>query len=321
MTTSKFSSRFQKTALAAVLAALAATGCAADQPLAGLGSIFGTPAQAQTAAASPTAGKSIEGEIDAAKALTYLYGRVQTASPGTKTITMSYGKKLDCTEWAPQPLSNAYINRFNYADIITPEDARKNAEACKILGEKYEDEGMEKYMLVTVSQYLAGDNKEIPAIVVASTFIKKNGQWTLESNNDFTVEIFDVGVGPLIVPGRAGEKKPGVLVKTSTDYRECMAHNIYAIVPYGNAARLLPLFSPGSDGDAGTTLKTCSNSCFGNVAFDTVTKGDYHDIIVSYDDCDSGKKLGSQRWLFQNGTYVNIKAASKGKKGNTKKRR
>ena len=307
--------RFGKTLLAAALVAMAGTA-SADQSLLGkLGSIFGASSETKA-----TASKGIEGDIDAAKALTFLYGNVQTTNPGTKTITMPYGKELDCTEWAQQPLSAAYFDRFNYASIITAEDMRKKAEACKILAEKYTDEGVEKYMLVTVSQHLT-DNKTIPEIIVASTFVRKDGQWALESSNDFTVELFEIGVGPLVVPGRADDGKPEALVMTNTDYKPCMAHNVYAIVPLGGAARLLPLFSPGSNGDESTTLMTCNESCLNDVGFDTASQGDFSDIVVSYGNCDTGKKLGSQRWSFQNGKYVKLKAAGGKKKGGTKKRK
>ena len=70
--------RFGKTLLAAALVAMAGTGCATDQSLLGkLGNVFGSPAQAKSAAA----GKAIEGDITSTKALEFLYGNQAKASP------------------------------------------------------------------------------------------------------------------------------------------------------------------------------------------------------------------------------------------------
>ena len=89
--------RIGKTLLAAALVAMAGAGCATDQPLLGkLGGIFGAPAEAKTAAA---AGKPIEGDIDAAKALAYLYGGVQHNGRNKARNSVVW----DCAEWAPRP--------------------------------------------------------------------------------------------------------------------------------------------------------------------------------------------------------------------------
>ena len=58
-----------RTTLAAALVALACGGCALDQPLAGLGSIFGAPAEAKTAA-----GRRITGDINTTNAQRFLHG-------------------------------------------------------------------------------------------------------------------------------------------------------------------------------------------------------------------------------------------------------
>ena len=269
-------------------------------------------------AGTAAAGKAIEGDIDAAKALAFLYGNVQTAKPGTKTIDMSFKKKQDCTEWALHPLSAAYLDRFDYA--IAAEDKGKKAEACKILAEKYTDGGVEKYMLVTVSQHLA-NNKEIPEIVVVSTFVRRDGQWALESHNDFTLE---TGAAAVMATGRASTEKPGVLLESiSGNY--CMEYFVYAILPYGGGTKLFRLFTPDSNTDY-DTLGVCQNCYETSISFDTATKGEYNDIIVAYNDDECGKsERGSQRWRFQNGKYVKVKdvpkAAKKGGKKGAKKRK
>ena len=273
-------------------------------------------------AGAASAGKAIEGDIDAAKALTFLYGNVQTAKPGEKTISMSYRKEQDCTEWALHPLSAAYIDRFDYA--IDAGDKGKKAEACKILAEKYTDGGVEKYMLVTVSKHFPQQDKEIPGIIVASTFVRKDGQWTLESHNDFTLEAHETGVVDFMATGRAGTEKPGVLFETiSGNY--CMEYFVYAILPYGGGTKLFRLFTPGSNNDY-HTLDVCQNCYDTSISFDTATQGEYHDIIVAYNDDECGKsERGSQRWRFQNGKYVKVKdvqkAPKKGGKKGAKKRK
>ena len=281
--------------LAATLVALAGTGYAAGQP--------------------------IEGDIDAAKALAYLYGNVQAAKPSEKSIRFGLSKQ-DCTEWALQPLPAAYFVSSFDGSSINAEDQGKKAEACKIVGEKYTDEGVEKYFLVTLARHFEGRDKEIhPDIVAASVFSKKDGQWVLESSKDFTAELREYNFISALVPGRASQEKPGVLLEALSG-NMCMEHFMFALVPHGGEAKLSPLFSPGSDRDY-HTLGVCNGCLDTFISFDTATQGEYNDIVVSYkngEGCDSGVRPGKQRWRFQNGKYVKVKAAGS-KKASAKKRK
>lgn len=65
-----------RTTLAAAIIAFACGGCALDQPLAGLGNIFGSSAEAKTVGA----GRTIKGDINTTRAQEFLHGRVIEAN-------------------------------------------------------------------------------------------------------------------------------------------------------------------------------------------------------------------------------------------------
>lgn len=272
--------------LAAALVALACGGCALDQPLAGLGNIFGAPAEAKTAA-----GRSIEGDIDAVKALEFLYGskvRVLSAKEAN-----SFGGAT-CSEWALQATVGG-----------------EKLELCKIVGEKYTDGDAEKYLLVTASRYSDGG---VLASVVATTFVKKDGQWEQEPGSsglypsDEINELLIDSVVPLLAKGG----KPGVLVTyTDSPLGNCGRFWANAIVPYGDGTKVFPLFSPDSDDDD-FTFDMCHCGPSYSAIFDKASQGGYHDIIVKYDDKCENRRRGTQRWTFQNGKYM--KALKKGAK-------
>ncbi|MBR5704632.1 MAG: hypothetical protein IKX21_01515 [Deltaproteobacteria bacterium] len=340
--------RFGKTMLAAALVAMAGTGCATDQSLLGkLGGVFGAPAQAKSAAA----GKAIEGDITSTKALEFLYGEVRHNGRNKSGVSES---TWDCAEWVPLPLPEAFF--VSTADGSSPnaEHRGKKAEACKVLGEKYSEDGVEKYMLVMLSKFFAGSGEEMEqnVIIHTVTLAKRDGQWHMESHKDFVEEAF-VALDPVleVYATRGGaDKKPGVLFLAGAGgfcMRSAPQYYLSAFMPYGNEVKKFAVgrslkkksvtFVGGrpkeyDTGETETILATCCDDgmyCPKSVEFmghfdahakwDAQSQGEYHDIVVTYE---GDGKAETQRWAFQNGKFVEAKAAKKGgKKASAKKRK
>ena len=202
--------RIGKTLLAAALVAMAGTA-AADQSLLGkLGGIFGAPAATKGA----TASKAIEGDIDAAKALTFLYGNLQTTQGEKEQFGMPLSK-----EWAlwknPQCSNVKYYLRGVGS---CPQEARVHS----VFDAKYTEQGKEKYIILTKT----GDvpNMENPDIFGAAVFAKDGGQWTLEVENRYISPeapdaetgfgcFFDHAERPALV--RVGPEKHGILIRAA----------------------------------------------------------------------------------------------------------
>ena len=337
--------RIGKTLLAAALVAMAGTGCATDQSLLGkLGGIFGASAATKSAGA----GKPIEGDIDAAKALVYLYGGVQH-NGRNKTKTSVW----DCAEWAPRPFPDMK-DEFGEAVFGAGFNGKK-AEACKILGEKYSEQGKEKYMLMTLSKFFAGSGEELfENLIGASIFVNEGGQWKLESHDDFW-EMFMAwrGMDAGNVGKGGADKKPGMLFY-HYEIERCTVHRLTAFMPYGKGVKKFGIGDKqvSEFGDVDYVLSTRPVTCDeaflrGHASFDASSTSDYPDIVVKYgqviDEVTTGdtrsafgadgrpltheeeitvKPVGGSRWRFQNGEYKEVKTGKKGgKKTSTKKRK
>lgn len=303
--------RFGKTLLAAALVAMAGTGCATDQSLLGkLGGVFGAPAQAKSAAA----GKAIEGDITSTKALEFLYGEVRHNGRNK-----SGESTWDCADWVP----------LDY-------EGRK-VEGCKVLGEKYSEGGMEKYMLAMLSKFFVGSGEKMEenVIIHTVTLAKRDGQWHMESHKAFEKEDRDFEYKWELHATQGGaDKKPGVLLLgRDTAMRQGQVYTLSAFMPYGNGVKEFAVGrSQKNDwtGETDTYLATCNldgmycpNRDWGweweaRPRWDAQSQGEYHDIVVTYEE---DGKVKTQRWTFQNGKFVEAKAAKKGGKKGAKKRK
>ena len=300
---------------------MAGTGCATDQPLLGkLGDIFGAPAEAKTAAA----GKAIVGDITSAKALEFLYGEVRHNGRNKSGDTT-----WDCAEWVP----------LDYQG--------RKVEGCKVLGEKYSEDGMEKYMLAMLSRFFAGSSEEMAESVIIHTvtLVKRDGQWYMESYKDFVKDasyMFDSG-WELKATQDGADKKPGVLFlfkRGGVCAGDAPQYELSAFMPYGNVVKEFAVGRSQKDRDTGKTETILASCCDGgwycpknwgflpgvglingdaHAKWDTQSKDEYHDIVVTYE---GDGKAETQRWAFQNGKFVEAKAAKKGgKKASAKKRK
>ena len=318
--------RIGKTLLAAVLVAMAGTGCATDQSLLGkLGGVFGAPAQAKSAA-----GKAIEGDITSAKALAFLYGEVR--HNGRNKSGYSYSESTwDCAEWVP----------LDYQG--------KKVEACKVLGEKYSEDGVEKYMLAMLSKFFVGSGEEMAdnAIIHTVTLAKRDGQWSMESRKDFVKEAtYNFGSGWELNATQGGtDKKPGVLFLFARcgvcNRFECQ-YELSAFMPSGNEVKEFAVGKVSkyktAEGKTETILATCCErgmycpsrgmgegySWDAQPRWDAQSQGEYHDIVVTYEESFEGNvkpQSKTQRWTFQNGKFVEAKAGKKGGKKGAKKRK
>ena len=317
--------RIGKTMLAAALVAMAGTA-AADQSLLGkLGGIFGASSEPKAAA-----GKAIEGDIDAAKALAFLYGNLQTTQ-GEKeqekeqvdfdTPPMPLSK-----EWAlwknPQCSNVEYI----YLDgIACPQEARVHS----VFDAKYTEQGKEKYILLTKT----GDapNMENPRIFGAAVFVKEGGQWTLEVENKYISPesggsrfgcYFESADKPVLA--RVGPDKHGILIHAGGGgWGSSTCPTV--LLPYGGSIRsvLIGVFEYGYT-PTGTAQGVDYGQEDARASFDEQSAGEYYDAVVRYIDVDNKRKAASQRFQFRDGEYHEVaspKAAKKGGKKGAKKRK
>ena len=312
--------RFGKTLLAAALVAMAGTGCATDQPLLGkLGGVFGAPAQAKSVAA----GKAIEGDITSTKALEFLYGEVRHNGRNK-----SGESTWDCAEWVP----------LDYQG--------RKVEGCKVLGDKYSEDGVEKYMLAMLSKFFVGSGEKMEenVIIHTVTLAKRDGQWNMESRKDFEKEDRDFMYKWELHATQGGaDKKPGVLLlDADASGRGGVVYGLSAFMPYGNEVKEFAVGRSRKDGYTGETytyLATCSidgrycpNRAWNGEAggwdarprWDAQSQGEYHDIVVTYEGFDENGKVmpqsKTQRWTVQNGKFVEAKAKKGGKKGAKKRK-
>ena len=313
--------RIGKTLLAAALVAMAGTA-AADQSLLGkLGSIFGASSETKAAAS-----KGIEGDIDAAKALAFLYGNMQTTQGEKEQFDLTPPMPLS-KEWAlwknPQCSNVKYI----YLDGIScPQEARVHS----VFDAKYTEQGKEKYIMLTKT----GDapNMQNPEIFGAAVFVKEGGQWTLEVENKYiSPEVAETRFGCRLdsadkpVLARVGPDKHGILIHavgSGWGHDTCPT----VLLPYGGSIRsvLISVFEYGytptwvaqEGGEYGVTDARAS--------FDEKSAGEYYDAVVRYIDVDKKRKAASRRFQFRDGEYHEVatpKAANKGGKKGAKKRK
>ena len=323
--------RIGKTLLAAAFVAMAGAGCATDQSLLGkLGGVFGAPAEAKTAAA----GKPIEGDIDAAKALAYLYGEVHKDGRGEDAGEGAW----PCPHWALRTLSG--VKDQLGEDLVSPKEGNKKVKACAVLAEKYTEQDKEKYMLLTITRTEIGSTANAAEmgveengglnrifigdgiVIGASIFTNDGGQWKLTSHKDF-VNNLDVWAG--VLPGHTsagGEgRKPGLLLH-HFQIERCPGHWLSAFMPSGNNVQEFRLGKNSPDSPLGDDDYQLYSRCetepiavTAKVSYDASSQGDYPDIIVDYKKF--LPKRGKEIWRFQNGKYQSGKA----KKGGAKKRK
>lgn len=234
-----------RTTLAVAAFALVCGGCAFDQPLAGLGNILGSVAEAKTAA-----GRGITGDIDVTKAQRFLHGRA--------------------------------------------------SEESKVAGEKYTDQGKDKYVLVE-----EGDVEEGDMNFVVSVFVKDGEAWKLESQKTIEEELPHVEG---IKFQRTASGKQGVLIVSRDGGNKCESYYIEALMLHGGEVQMSRIeVTEACDFNRGYEILGF------DARFDAKSSSD--DIIVSYK---NQNKPRNRRWRLQNGEYQEVKAA---KKGGAKKRK
>ena len=210
--------RFGKTLLAAALVATF-----------GIASL---PAEAKPKQANAAAGKPIKGEINAAKALTFLYGNAKAKSTNTPPTGRTHyanvrnikpGKNWDAT----------FVERF----------AGKNGRVYAVHTERYTEQGKEKYIIITEVDVLDEKGESIGGcfacspLVHGAVFTKEGGQWVPEAQSDNLENIIgsygSLGVNEfkLIEVGRG---KYGLLQEGGGGGRGGCVGSYYSVtMPYG----------------------------------------------------------------------------------------
>ena len=179
--------------------------------------IAGLPAEAKPKQAS-AAGKPIKGDINAAKALTFLYGNAK-AKGRTQYATV---RKIE-----RQP---------GWDDDTAQTFAGKSARAEVAREARYTEQGKEKYLLITSVNLLKGnDCFACQPLTQGALFAKEGGQWLLEAQNK------DLGLvgGYGDVQGRGGLKpteigrgKYGFLISGGAYRQDCLSEVFSIVMPY-----------------------------------------------------------------------------------------
>ena len=298
--------RFQKTALAAAFVALACSGCieiTMTQP--------GGDAKAQ---ATRSAGRAISGEITTAKALEFLYGKVMIFKPGEDAILGE-----NCREWAPwkPPVGQGKFKEYfegheNYKD--------KTMAVCTLLGARYTQQGVQKFMLGTQAVHYESHNvfnpftSDVPwPMIGMAVFANDGGQWKLEVEDKYVSTVSMEGPGMKLQ--RVGPEKYGILVSEFTHYGAgCSSTTSSLLMPYGGGIKSFAL-------NAGLTQDELIEAECGDasVSFDTASSGEYYDVIATQMIPQGSKTVKKTRRLrFENGEYKAVKSA---KKASAKKRK
>ena len=320
--------RIGKTLLAAALVAMAGSA-AADQSLLGkLGSIFGASTETKAAAS-----KGIEGDIDAAKALQFLYGNLQAVQPEGEEIIPKYWSQ----EWALW--KNPECSKLGSSSLGS--SCPKEVKVHSIFDARYTEQGKEKYFLLTRTR----NNSDNPRIFGAAVFSKDGGQWVLDVENRYISDTPDFrqplnkkylspdaedvhGMGfacflsittePSLV--RVGLDKHGILLRahglnTSSGGTDCLV----VVMPYGDNIGSFIIdtvdYWYGKDGEVGEWDMRHS--------FDEKSSGEYYDVVVRYQARARGrkaKKSGVRRFQFRDGEYYEVAAPKADKKGAKKRK-
>ena len=271
-------------------------------------------------AGTAAAGKAIEGDIDAAKALAFLYGNLQT----TQGEKEQFGEPV-------MPLSKEWALWKNpQCSKLEGSDCPKEAKVHSAFGSKYVEQDKEKYFLLTRT---ADD----APILGAAIFAKEEGQWALEAENRYigssqgmppnkkylSLDTEDVhGMGflcllhfamePRLV--RVGANRHGVLL-----HRKGQTECLVALMPYGDGIGSFLIDTvdnwEGSDGNVGEWDLRPS--------FDENSSGEYYDVVVRYQARARGskaKKAGVRRFQFRDGDYYEVATPKAGKKGAKKRK-
>ena len=273
-------------------------------------------------AGTAAAGKAIEGDIDAAKALTFLYGNLQTTKAGgEKPFGMPVGK-----EWA--------LWKNPQCDDLSNTDCPKEAKVHSAFGTKYTEQDKEKYFLLTRT---ADENP----IFGAAIFAKEGGQWVLEMENRY------IGNSPDMLPPREKYLSPDAedahgmgflcflrfatessLVRIGPD-RHGVLISAHGLAGSGNTDCLV-MVMPYQEGVRSFVLDTVDywdseqvGSGKWSASFDEKSAGEYYDVVVRYQAQprrSKAKRAEVRKFHFRDGNYYEVAAPKAGKKGAKKRK-
>lgn len=288
-----------RTTLAAALVALACGGCV-DMPL-----LSGAGSKTQPTS-SAAAARAISGDINAAKALAFLYNnKVHVFKSGEEWI---FGEKC--------PVFTQWKERQRYREFI-----------CSAFDAKFTAGGVEKYMIVTETKYtgeapgkMCSESAEFP-IIGAAVFAKEGGQWKLELENK-KIEHFSqwcaTGIGDRLL--RVGPENYGVTTASVATGAGAQSESINILMPYGGTIDEFSVYT--------TEIGWCGGCGGGEdltLTFDESSGGEYYDAIAHYTEVTlnrdgevAKKQKKTQRLRFVDGKYEEVKST---KKASAKKRK
>ena len=136
--------------------------------------IASLPAEAKPKQASAAAGKPIKGEINAAKALTFMYGNATANSANDAKMGRTHHAKIRKIQQQP-----------DWSEYMTETFAGKSGRAEVAAEARYTEQGKEKYLIITGITLPSGENDCFACIPLtqAALFAKEGGQWVLETQN------------------------------------------------------------------------------------------------------------------------------------------
>ena len=207
--------------------------------------IAGLPAEAKPKQASTAAGKPIKGEINAAKALSFLYGNVTANSANDAKMGRTHHAKIRKIQQQP-----------NWSDYMTRTFAGKRGRADIVQEARYTEQGKEKYIIITEVDVLDEKGESIGGcfacspLVHGAVFTKEGGQWVPEAQSDNLENIIgsygSLGVNEfkLIEVGRG---KYGLLQEGGGGGRGGCVGSYYSVtMPYGGRLASFSIFYPKS---------------------------------------------------------------------------
>lgn len=284
-----------RTTLAAALVALACAGCV-DMPLLSGGSVKMRPTSSAAAA------RAINGEIDAAKALAFLYNnKVHMFKPGEERI---FGERCTAfTQWK---------ERQRYGEFI-----------CSAFDAKFTAGGVEKYMIVTETKYtgeapgkMCSETAVFP-VIGAAVFAKEGGQWKLEVENKKIEHLSQwcaTGIGDRLL--RVGLESYGVTTTSVSTGAGAESESINIIMPYGGTIDEFSVYA--------TEIGWCGGCGGGedlSLTFDESSGGEYYDAIAHYTEVTldrngevARKRKKNQRLRFVSGEYKEVANKAAGAK-------
>ena len=200
--------------------------------------------------ASAAAGKPIQGEINASKALTFLYGNAKTKSTNTPPTGSTHYANIRSI----QPGKD--WDKFNMETF-----AGKRGKAYVAHTERYTEQGKEKYMVIAEVQALDKKGESACSFFACSPlsegalFAKEGGQWVLETQNkdlELVGSYGELGVGFKRI--EVGRGKYGLLYPFGAGRQDCFSGGYSIIMPYNGT-----LGAFGFDfGDDIGTLEVCN---------------------------------------------------------------